>query len=199
MKRVLPKELYTESTYDTLPGPPKVLRLRPGFLAPVTDSQRVECSLDPAISKVFKDNAICSLKYSPEACPKYGSWNGGITWWKLCTDPALSPDPSMPTDQPEPRVLKADLTRFKAMTNPPRPPQIDYELEFSPAVISLSNPSTIKVNVKVLLRETTSYTVMWRKATSGPKTTALGLEKIDSFSFDVVNMSTGETLSGPPK
>lgn len=198
IRHKLPKEPFTDAAYDPLSKPPQVVRLKSGFLATALDRQWIECSLDPAISSIFKDDVIYTMAYTWDAYPEHGTWNGGITWWKLCSDPALPPDISAPTDQPEARVRGSQLPRFKAMANPPKPPRIDYELEVLPAVISLSDPSAMKVKVKLCLRETTAYTVMWSKALLGPQTTALGSEDIGSPSFDVFDVDTGEMISSGP-
>lgn len=197
-KSVLPREAFSDATHDCSSRSSQVIRLKSGFDTSVIDPQQIDCSLDRAITSNFKDGLIYSMKYPPERHPEHGTWNGGITWWKLCSDPALPPDPSVPTDQPEARVRGSKLPQFKAMANPPRPPKIDYELELSPAVISLSNLSTVKVIVKIRLREQTAYTVMWRKAKPVPYTTALGQDGIGGFTFDVFDVDTGEMISGMP-
>lgn len=84
------------------------------------------------------------------------------------------------------------------MLNPPHPPRIEYELEISPTVISLSNPSPIKISVRFRLCEPRKYTVMWRKSTTWGMHLALAAVQIAFFNFDIFDTSTGEKVSGIP-
>jgi hypothetical protein len=178
---------------------PKVFRINPGQLAKPTDPQCLRLSLTPAIASVLKDQHRYTFKYPP-APPDDQAWDGGISWWKQCSDPSRPPDISAPTDQPHAKVRKTTLPIFKAMANPPRPPHIDYELEMVPSVLSLKNTQAFKLELKVSLLEEIPYTVMAHKTKArGPGGTALVESRIDARNFDVFDLDTGVTISGQPR
>lgn len=191
----VPKELFSDATYDPQTEPLHFVRLVSGFRAPVTDPQHIESWLHPSISSVLKDGVVYRLGYCKEAFRERRTWNGGIIWWKVCTDPNQLVDLAAPTDEPEAIVCRANLPCFKAMVNPPRPPKLKYELEISPTIISLSDLNPMKISVSFRICEPTKYTVMWRKNDPWTYTTALGSNEISSFSFEIFDVSTGETIS----
>jgi hypothetical protein len=197
-RQIVSKELYTDAAYDPLAAPPTSIRLRSGLHMSSANPQRIECPLDPELYTAFKDGAVYVLQYPSEADDGGRNWNGGITWWKLCTDPTLPADPSLPTDEPRAKILKAKLPRFRATSNTPRPPKIDFELDFSETEISLTQMDTVKISVRFWLRQADRYTVMSHKTTSGPKATVLASEGIGSHAFDIIDLDTGEILSGAP-
>jgi hypothetical protein len=161
VRRNLPKDIFHKQSRPDL-NLPKLVRINPGQLAQPTDPQCVVCSLNPAIISVFKDQNLYQFKYPP-APPDGQEWDGGISWWKPCSDSSRPPDISAPTDQPHAKVRMTTLPIFKAMANPPRPPHIDYKLEIVPSVLSLEKTQAIKLSLKVCLREEIQYSVQARR------------------------------------
>lgn len=173
--------------------------MNPGQLAKPTELQSLECILSAAVITVLKYQHVYRFKYPP-ATPDGQRWDGGISWWKLCSDPDRPPSLSVPTDTPHARLNRTALPTFNAMADPPRPPQVNYELEMVPPVLSLANLEAIKVVLKVCLHETIPYTVLGHKSMAhGPGGTALVETRIDGRDFDIFDKDTVVTISRQPR
>lgn len=146
--------------------------------------------LEPEVLQTLKEGAlyVVEVKYPTKAGDDL--WidgnTVGIPWWKLASSFQRE------ATTPKVRLIGTD-PKFLAEAHPHLPPSIDYKLDISPSIISISQPTDVTFSVQITLKAESQYTIRVRTEAS-PQLNVFS-DPLSLYSLVVEDIDTAEVLS----